>query len=276
MDYQSGNLVVSFNSDERIAPASLTKLMSGYVIYSALKSGQINLQNAVIISEKAWQQEGSKMFIEIGAEVKVDDLIMGMVVQSGNDATIALAEHVSGNEADFVHSMNQISQQLGLKNSHFVNASGMPDPNHYMSAYDIALLSRAIIKEFPEEYSRYSKRDFKYNEIQQFNRNPLLNLDPTVDGLKTGYTDTVGYCIAASAKRDQARLISVVLGAETNAARAEVSRSLLDYGFELLKTRYSDDNVVDSKNIITPEKTCTEYECDNTGRCIEVTVPCDE
>ena len=237
MDYQSGNILAEMNSNERMEPASITKLMTGYVIYQALKSGKIRLEDPVTISEKAWRTQGSKMFIQVGSQVSVEDLLMGMVVQSGNDATVALAEHVAGSEETFVKLMNQEAERLGLTNSHFVNTPGMPDPNHYMSARDIAVLSRAIIREFPEHYARYSVGSFKYNNIEQQNRNELLLKDPSVDGIKTGHTQSAGYCLAASAKRDDTRLISVVLGAQKMRERFQATQTLLNYGFSFFESR---------------------------------------
>lgn len=237
VDYQSGNVLAELNSNERMEPASITKLMTGYVVYKALKSGKIRLEDQVTISEKAWRTQGSKMFIKVGSQVSVEDLLMGMVVQSGNDATVALAEHVAGSEDTFVKLMNQEVEQLGLTNSHFVNTPGMPDPNHYMSARDIAVLSRAIIREFPEHYVRYSISSFKYNNIEQQNRNQLMLTDRSVDGIKTGHTQSAGYCLAASAKRDDTRLISVVLGAQKMRERFQATQTLLNYGFSFFESR---------------------------------------
>ena len=237
MDYQSGNLLADLKGEERMEPASITKLMAAYVIYQALASGKIRLDNQVTISEKAWRTPGSKMFIKVGSQVSVEDLLMGVVVQSGNDATVALAEYVAGSEETFAKLMNQEAERLGLTNSHFVNASGLPDPNHYMSARDIAVLTRAVIREFPEHYTRYSVRSFKYNNIEQQNRNRLMLQDPTVDGVKTGHTQSAGYCLVASAKRDDTRLISVVLGSERERDRFQASQTLLNYGFSFFESR---------------------------------------
>lgn len=237
MDYQSGNLLANLKGEERMEPASITKLMTAYVIYQALASGKIRLQDQVTISEKAWRTPGSKMFVKVGSQVSVEDLLMGIVVQSGNDATVALAEYVAGSEETFVKLMNQEAGRLGLTNSHFVNASGLPDPNHYMSARDIAVLTRALIREFPDQYTRYSVRSFKYNNIEQQNRNRLMLQDPTVDGVKTGHTQSAGYCLVASAKRDDTRLISVVLGSERERDRFQASQTLLNYGFSFFESR---------------------------------------
>lgn len=237
LDHQSGNVLAEMKSDERMEPASITKLMTAYVVYKALKSGKIHLNDPVTISEKAWRTPGSKMFVKIGTQVSVEDLLMGMVVQSGNDATVALAEHVAGSEETFVKLMNQEAERLGLKNSHFTNAPGMPDPNHYMSARDIATLTRALIRDFPDQYTRYSVRSFKYNNIEQPNRNRLLLTDASVDGVKTGHTESAGYCLVSSAKRNDTRLIGVVLGAQKERDRFQASQTLLNYGFSFYESR---------------------------------------
>jgi D-alanyl-D-alanine carboxypeptidase (penicillin-binding protein 5/6) len=237
MDHQSGNLLASVKGDERMEPASITKLMTAYVIYKALKSGKIHLDDKVTITEKAWKTPGSKMFVKVGTQVPVEDLLMGMVVQSGNDATVALAEHVAGSEETFAKLMNQEAERLGMKNSHFTNAPGLPDANHYMSARDIAVLTRALIQDFPDQYARYSVRSFKYNNIEQQNRNRLLLADSSVDGVKTGHTESAGYCLVSSAKRNDTRLIGVVLGAGKEKDRFQASQALLNYGFSFFESR---------------------------------------
>jgi len=237
MDYQSGNILANMKGDERMEPASITKLMTGYVIYKAVKSGKIRLDDKVTISEKAWKTVGSKMFVKLGTQVSAEELLMGMVVQSGNDATVALAEHVAGSEETFTKLMNQEAERLGLKNSHFTNAAGLPNPNHYMSGRDIAALTRVIMQEFPEHYARYSVRSFKYNNIDQPNRNRLLFTDPTVDGVKTGHTESAGYCLVSAAKRNDTRLIGVVLGAAKEKERFSASQALLNYGFSFFESR---------------------------------------
>ena len=237
MDHQSGNILANLKGDERMEPASITKLMTAYVVYKALKSGKIHLDDKVTITEKAWKTPGSKMFVKVGTQVPVEDLLMGMVVQSGNDATVALAEHVAGSEETFAKLMNQEAERLGLKNSHFTNAPGLPDSNHYMSARDIAVLTRAVIQDFPEHYTRYSVRSFKYNNIEQQNRNRLLLTDSSVDGVKTGHTESAGYCLVSSAKRNDTRLIGVVLGAEKEKDRFVASQALLNYGFSFFESR---------------------------------------
>lgn len=236
IDFDSGKVLVERNADERIAPASITKIMTAYLVYKSLAEGQINLEDEVSVSEKAWRMEGSRMFIEVGKHVKVSDLLMGMIVQSGNDASVALAEHVAGSEEAFAHMMNAEAQSMDLKNTHFLNATGLPHPDHYTTARDIALLARQLIHDFPDQYYRYSERKFTYNDITQPNRNALLWRDSSVDGLKTGYTETAGYCLVSSAKRDGMRLISVVMGTQSNNARIAHSKSLLTYGFRFFET----------------------------------------
>lgn len=237
MDYQSGNLLANLKGDERMEPASITKLMAGYVIYKALKTGKIHVDDKVTITERAWKTPGSRMYVKVGSQVPVEDLLMGMVVQSGNDATVALAEHVAGSEETFVELMNQEAARLGMKDSHFTNAPGLPDPNHYVSAHDIATLTRALIQDFPDQYARYSVRSFKYNNIEQPNRNRLLLTDSSVDGVKTGHTESAGYCLVSSAKRNDTRLIGVVLGAAKERDRFQASQALLNYGFSFFESR---------------------------------------
>jgi D-alanyl-D-alanine carboxypeptidase (penicillin-binding protein 5/6) len=218
-------------------PASLTKLMSAYAIFHALKDGRIKLTDEVRISPHARDQDGSRMFVEVGTMVTVENLIQGLIVQSGNDATVALAEHVAGSEPVFVDLMNQYAQRLGLASTHFQNAPGMPSPEHYTTARDIAVLSAALIREYPEYYKWYSQRAFTWNKITQPNRNGLLERDPTVDGLKTGHTETAGYCLVSSAKRGDMRLVSVVMGSPNISAREDASAALLNYGFNFYQTR---------------------------------------
>lgn len=232
----TGRILAADNPDQRMSPASLTKLMTAYVVYEALADGSIALSDEVPISEEVWRMGGSQMFLEVDTQVSVDKLLDGMVVQSGNDAALALAEHVGGSEAAFVEQMNHYAAELGLENTHFVNAEGMSAEEHYSTARDLAKLSRALIRQFPEHYKRYSKRSFTYNNIQQYNRNDLLWRDTGVDGLKTGYTPKAGYCLAASAERDGMRLISVVLNAPSTDKRSADTRSLLSWGFRFYRT----------------------------------------
>ena len=237
IDHESGRVLAALEPDSRQEPASLTKLMTAYGVFKALQEGRIKLTDMVTISENAWKQEGSKMFIEVGKQVSVENLIQGMIVQSGNDATVALAEKVGGNEPTFVQMMNTYAKQLGMSGSHFVNSAGMPDPEHYMTARDAATLSSALIHEFPEYYKWYAQKEFSWNGITQQNRNGLLWRDPTVDGIKTGHTETAGYCLITSAKRDSMRLVSVVLGTESMRAREDASSALLNYGFNFFETK---------------------------------------
>jgi D-alanyl-D-alanine carboxypeptidase (penicillin-binding protein 5/6) len=211
--------------------------MSAYAIFHALKDGRIKLTDEVRISKHARDQDGSRMFVEVGTTVSVENLIQGLIVQSGNDATVALAEHVAGSEPVFVDLMNQYAQRLGLASTHFQNSPGMPGPEHYTTARDIAVLSAALIREYPEYYKWYSQRAFTWNKITQPNRNGLLDRDPTVDGLKTGHTDTAGYCLVSSAKRGDMRLVSVVMGSPSISAREDASAALLNYGFNFFQTR---------------------------------------
>ncbi len=236
MDFSSDRTLVEEAADEPVEPASLTKLMTAYAVFKALEEGQISLTDQVRVSEKAWRTQGSRMFIEVNTEVSVEDLIRGMIIQSGNDASVALAEHVAGSEDTFVGLMNQYAQMLGMTGSHFQNTTGLPGDNHVMTARDVALLSQAIIREFPNFYGYYSEREFTYNSIKQHNRNTLLWRDNSVDGLKTGYTDAAGYCLVTSAERDGMRLIAVVLGAASTEARADATQSLLSYGFRFYET----------------------------------------
>ncbi len=237
MDYRTGQVLAASNEHERLEPASLTKLMVAYAVFHALKDGRIKLDDMVRISAYARSQEGSRMFVEAGSLVSVENLIQGMIVQSGNDATVALAEHVAGSESVFVDLMNQYAQRLGMTNTRFQNSPGMPAPDHYTTAHDIALLSAALIREYPEYYKWYSQREFTWNNITQSNRNGLLYRDPSVDGLKTGHTSSAGYCLVASAERDGMRLISVVMGAPSVRAREDASAALLNYGFGFYQTR---------------------------------------
>ena len=229
----SGQELATQAADERLEPASLTKLMTAYLTFAAIKQGTIKPEQTIVVSEKAWKAQGSRMFIQVNTQVKIDDLIKGMIVQSGNDACVALAEAIAGSEETFAQMMNQQAQKLGMKATSFKNAAGMPDPEHYTTARDLATLTRALIHDFPEDYAKYySIKEFRYNNITQPNRNRLLWLDPTVDGVKTGHTAAAGYCLISSAKRDTRRLISVVLGTKSDAVRAQESLKLLNFGFQ--------------------------------------------
>lgn len=237
VDSRTGFEIASLNPDERLAPASLTKLMTAYVVFAALKQGQLALAEEVTVSEKAWRTPGSRMFIEVGTRVSVENLLRGMIVQSGNDASVALAEHIAGTESVFAEMMNRYAARLGMQASRFQNATGLPDENHFSTARDLATLARAIVNEFPEYYRWYSEREFTYNDIKQSNRNSLLWRDPSVDGMKTGHTDDAGYCLVSSAERDGMRIVAVVLGTASAKSRIDGSQALLNYGFRFYETR---------------------------------------
>jgi D-alanyl-D-alanine carboxypeptidase (penicillin-binding protein 5/6) len=241
LDHNSGKIIAENNSDKPRAPASLTKLMTSYVVFKRIKEEFISLDDEVKISEKAWKTGGSRSFIEVNKLIKLEDLLMGMIIQSGNDASVALAEHVAGSEGTFVLFMNEYALDLGMDNSNFENASGLPHENQYTTARDTAILSSAIIREFPEFYKWYSQKEFTYNNIKQSNRNKLLWSDATVDGLKTGYTEKAGYCLVTSANRVGMRLISVVLGSDSSTVRVSETQKLLDYGFRFFETQSIDD-----------------------------------
>ena len=235
-DINSGEIIASLNADEQMEPASLTKMMTMYVVSDALKRGTINLDDEVRISVKAWKTGGSRMFIKEGQKVPVSELIKGIIIDSGNDACVALAEHIAGSEEGFVDLMNQQAQLLGMNATHFVDSTGMPDPNHYTTAMDMTILARALIQHFPDEYKWYKQKQFTYNDIKQYNRNRLLWRDPAVDGIKTGHTESAGYNLVASAKKKDMRLISVVLGASSEDKRSDDSQHLLNYGFRFFNT----------------------------------------
>jgi len=236
IDFNSQRVLVEKTPDLRVEPASITKLMTSYVVFRELAEGNIKLDDLVPVSEKAWRTGGSRMFIEPGMKVTVEQLVKGMVIQSGNDASVALAEFLAGSEDAFAGLMNHYAKQLGMVNSHFMNATGLPHKEHYSTAHDVALLSIALISDFPEYYRWYSEKEYSFNKIRQHNRNNLLWRDPAVDGLKTGHTQAAGYCLAASAKRNGMRLVSVVLGASSESTRASESQTLLNYGFRFFET----------------------------------------
>jgi len=241
MDHNSGAILAAKNEDEKRAPASLTKLMTSYVVFQRIKEEFISLDDDVKISEKAWKTGGSRSFIEVGKMIKLEDLLRGMIVQSGNDASVALAEHVAGSEGTFVLFMNDYAEQLGMKNSRFENSSGLPHKDQYTTAKDMAILSSAMIRDFPDFYKWYSEKEFTYNNITQPNRNKLLWLDSTVDGLKTGYTLKAGYCLVTSANRVDMRLITALLGSKGPSVRFTETEKLLDYGFRFFETQSVDD-----------------------------------
>lgn len=235
-DFNSHKIIVEKESTKKLAPASLTKIMTAYVVFKEIKKGKLNLNDQVTISENAWKMPGSRMFIEVGSQVTIEDLLKGLIIQSGNDASVALAEHISGSETNFVMVMNEEARRLKLTDTHFENSMGLPAENHYTTVTDLVRLTRALITDFPEYYAWESQKEFTYNNITQKNRNRLLWKDSSVDGVKTGHTDEAGYCMVASAKRDNMRLISVIMGTKSEAARTIESQSLLNYGFRFYET----------------------------------------
>jgi D-alanyl-D-alanine carboxypeptidase (penicillin-binding protein 5/6) len=272
IDSRTGAELASLEPDVGVPPASLTKLMTAYVVFNALQQDQIRLDEEVTISEKAWRTQGSRMFIEVGKRVSVEDLLLGMIVQSGNDASVALAEYVAGSEAVFAEMMNQQAIAIGMHSSHFMNATGLPDENHYSTARDLATLARAIIEQFPEYYRWYSEKEFTFNDITQPNRNNLLWRDDSVDGMKTGYTEEAGYCLVSSAKRDDMRIISVVLGTSSAKARISGSQALLNYGFRFFETRllYSANTEITQTRVW---KSANEYTSLGVIEDLYITVP---
>jgi D-alanyl-D-alanine carboxypeptidase (penicillin-binding protein 5/6) len=237
VDFRTDKILAAQSAVARMEPASLTKLMTAYIVFQKLAAGQLKLDEAVKVSEHAWRSEGSRTFIDVGKTVPLEKLILGMIVQSGNDATIALAERIGGTEATFAQLMNTEAQRLGMTGTHFDNSSGLPSPQHYTTARDMSLLAVALIRDYPQYYNWFSVREFDYNGIRQQNRNGLLERDPTVDGLKTGHTDSAGFCLVSSSMRNGMRLISVVLGSKSMRARENASSTLLGYGFNFYDTR---------------------------------------
>lgn len=235
-DYDSGTVLVEVNADQPMEPASLTKMMTVYVALAQLADGKFQMGDLVPISKKAWKMGGSKMFIEVGKQVPVEDLLKGIIIQSGNDASVALAEFVAGDESAFADLMNQYARQLGMTNSKFVNASGLPQPDHYSTARDMATVAIALIRDFPVEYAWHAVRSYTWNDITQYNRNPLLRRDDSVDGVKTGHTESAGYCLVASAKQGNMRLVSSLMGSASEDSRLRETRALLGYGFRFFET----------------------------------------
>ncbi len=236
VDFHSGTDIAERDADARVEPASITKLMTSYLVFAEIRDGNLNLSDEVLISERAWRMPGSRMFVEVGNRVSVEELLKGVIIQSGNDASVALAEHVGGSEEVFAGMMNDAATRLGMTNTHYTNATGLPDPDQYTTARDIAILAAALIREFPDFYSWYSEREYTYGGIRQHNRNRLLWRDPSVDGLKTGHTSSAGFCLVTSASRDGMRLISVVMGTDSEEARATANQALLNYGFRFFET----------------------------------------
>lgn len=237
IDADTNKVLAEYNARESSAPASLTKIMTGYVVEEEIRRGRLGMDEDVQISVKAWRTGGSKMFIREGTQVSVADLLKGVIIQSGNDASVALAEHIAGNEDQFADLMNQQAQVLGMKDTQFRNATGLPDEQHYSTAWDLALLTRALIKNHREQYELYAQKSYTYNDIEQSNRNRLLWRDRSVDGVKTGFTKAAGYCLVASAERNGMRLISVVLGTDSDESRMRESQKLLSYGFRNFETK---------------------------------------
>ncbi|MEE9334340.1 MAG: D-alanyl-D-alanine carboxypeptidase family protein [Granulosicoccaceae bacterium] len=236
IDFVSGAVLAEKNPDQRMEPASLTKMMTAYIVAQELGRGNISGSDPVIISDEAQAMPGSRMFVEAGTTATVDELLRGLIIQSGNDASVALAEHIGASEAGFVDIMNRVAEKLGMEHSNYINASGLPDANHYTTASDLAIIARAIIRDFPNLYAIYSEREYTYNNITQKNRNSLLGRDASVDGMKTGHTDAAGYCLVASAQRENMRLISIILGTNSDKTRIAESRRLLNYGFRFFRT----------------------------------------
>jgi len=256
LDFHTNKVLAERNSDARLDPASLTKVMTAFAVFSELQAGNLQLTDPVQISENAWRAKGSRMFIEVGTQISVENLLRGMIIQSGNDASIALAEHIAGSEETFAALMNQYADELGMTNTQYTNPAGLPGDNHYSTAADTARLVRALINRFPEYYSYYSERSFVWNDIEQFNRNRMLWQDDSVDGVKTGYTESAGYCLATSAERDGMRLISVVMGTDSAAARVQASKSLLNFGYRFYETRrlYAADEVIEETRVWKGER----------------------
>lgn len=272
MDFNSGDILVSKNPNKRVEPASLTKIMTVYVAAHELAAGTIHMDDKVHVSEKAWRMPGSRMFIEVNTDVTVSDLMHGIIVQSGNDASVALAEYIAGSEDAFTQIMNAYAKKLGMVNTHYANATGLPHENHYTTAMDLARLTRALIRQFPDEYKLHSIKKFTYNGITQPNRNGLLWRDEGVDGVKTGHTESAGYCLVASAKRDGMRLISVVMGTDSEEARISTTQTLLSYAFRFFETHklYSANQVIQSGRIWKGDRETIGF---GVNKDIYVTIP---
>ncbi len=272
VDFASGDYLVEENIDQPLPPASLTKMMTVYVVASELKNGKVSMDDDVLVSEKAWRTEGSRMFIEVDKQVKLRDLLYGVVIQSGNDASVALAEYISGTEDVFADLMNKHAERLGMTNSNFTNSTGLPHEDHFTTARDLAILARALIADYPDIYKLHKIKDFKFNNIKQHNRNKLLWRDRSVDGIKTGHTEEAGYCLVASAVRDDMRLISVVMGTEGANARAKASQALLNYAYRFYESHklYSAGDVITS---VPVWKANTDMVSLGLGSDFHITVP---
>ena len=256
MDYDSGMIIASKNPELVLPPASITKIMTSYIAFLELDNDTLSMNDVVTVSKKAWKTGGSKMFIEVGKKIKVSDLLQGIITSSGNDASVALSEHISGDEETFSIYMNQVATNMGLKNTNYVNSTGLPNDKLYTSAEDIAVLSRNLIRDFPKMYKLYSRTEYVFNDIKQYSRNKLLYVDDSVDGIKTGFTKKAGYCLVSSAKRGNRRLIAVVMGAKSPDQRTTVSKSLLEYGFRFYETHkiYEIEDIVTKARIFDGEK----------------------
>ena len=261
MDFDSKMILASSNKDLTLPPASITKMMTAYVAFTELKEKNISLDEEILVSKKAWKTGGSKMFIEVGKKVKVRDILQGVITVSGNDASVALAEHISGDEKTFTTYMNQMAANLGLTNTNYSNSTGLPNDSLYTTAKDISLLSRALISEFPKLYGLYSTKSFQFNEIKQYSRNKLLFIDDNVDGIKTGFTKAAGYCLASSAKRGSRRLIAVVMGAPNPEVRIQASRTLLEYGFRFFETHtlFKSTTTISKARVFQGQETEVEF-----------------
>ena len=272
VDFESGRVLAEKDPDKHVEPASITKLMTAYLVDKAIADGDIDPTDMVTISEKAWRMKGSKMFVEVGKQVAVEALVKGLIIQSGNDASVALAEHVAGSESAFVGYMNHQAQVLGMTNTQYKNATGWPAEGHYSTARDIAILTAAVIRDYPETYAYYREKEYTYNDIRQFNRNRLLWRDESVDGVKTGHTEAAGYCLVASAVQSDMRLISVVLGAGSDKSRTSSSQSLLNYGFRFFETHklYRANEVLKTARLWYGEQ---EQVAMGVGRDIYITIP---
>ena len=257
LDFDSNMILASSNGDLTLPPASITKMMTAYLAFTELKEKNISMDEDILVSEKAWKTGGSKMFIEVGKKIKVKDILQGVITVSGNDASVALAEHISGDEKTFATYMNQMAQNIGLDNTNYTNATGLPSDSLYTTAEDIAKLSRSLIIEFPDLYKMYSTKSFKFNDIKQYSRNKLLFIDDNVDGIKTGFTKAAGYCLASSAKRGSRRLVAVVMGAPTPDVRIQASRTLLEYGFRFFETHtlFKSDTAISTARVFAGEET---------------------
>ena len=272
MDFDSGMILASSNKDLTLPPASITKMMTAYIAFTELKEKNISLNEDVLVSKKAWKTGGSKMFIEVGKQIKFKDILQGVITVSGNDASVALAEHISGDENTFAIYMNQVAKNIGLINTNYTNSTGLPNDSLYTTAEDIALLSRSLISNFPNLYKLYSTKSFKFNDIKQYSRNKLLFIDDNVDGIKTGFTNAAGYCLASSAKRGNRRLIAVVMGAPTPDIRIQSSRTLLEYGFRFFETHklFKKDVEISTARVYGGEKSEVKF---GVNRDSSVTIP---